>query len=82
MISFNKRKCRVLHLGRNNHVQQYRLGDELLEDKDMDVLVDNRLAISQQCVPVTKKASDILRCIEKSMDIHSRDMILPSDLPQ
>ena len=43
---------------------QYRLGDDLLErssvEKDLRVLVDKRLAMSQQCAVVTKKASVIL----------------------
>ena len=40
-----KSKCRVLHLGRNNHMYQYRLGVDLLEkssvEKVRSVLVDN-----------------------------------------
>ena len=51
-ISFNKSKCRSLHLRRNTCVHQYRLADDLLErssaEKDQCVLVNNRLSMSQQ----------------------------------
>ena len=50
MMRFNKSMCRVLHLGRNNCIYQYRLGDYLLERSfaENDFGVDNRLAVSQQ----------------------------------
>ena len=79
---FNKSKCRVFHLGRNNHIPQvrYRLGDELLErsstEKDLGVLVDNGLAMSQQCALVVKKANGILEYLKKSVSSRLREVIL------
>jgi len=68
---FNKGKCRVLHLGRNNHMHQYRLEADLLDrssaKKDFSVLVNNRLTMRQQCALVVKKTNVNLGCIKKSV---------------
>jgi len=63
LTTFNKSKCRVLHLGRNKSIHQYIFGDDLLETsstENLSVLVDNRLAMSQQCAIMAKKSNGIL----------------------
>ena len=78
-MRFNKSKCRVLHVERNNHAHPYSLDDlleSIFEEKDLDVLVDNRLAMSQQCVLVAKKVNGILGCIKMSVAYRSRNAVL------
>ncbi|KAK4830236.1 hypothetical protein QYF61_009303 [Mycteria americana] len=61
-LKFNKGKYKALHMGKNNLRPQHMLGTAQLEssfaEKDMGVLVDSKLNMSQQCALATKKAND------------------------
>uniref|UniRef100_UPI00109F2E4C uncharacterized protein LOC114596483 n=1 Tax=Podarcis muralis TaxID=64176 RepID=UPI00109F2E4C len=80
-MNFNREKCKVLHLGKKNERHKYKMGDTWLEsstcEKDLGVLVDHKLDMSQQCDAAAKKANAILGCINRSIASRSREVIVP-----
>ena len=80
-MRFSKSKYRVLHVGRNNHKYQYRLGYDLLErssaEKDLGVLMDDKLNMSQQCALAAWKANGILGSIMRGAASRDRKVIVP-----
>ena len=81
LVTFNKAKCKVLHLSQVDPHYQYKLGDKRIEHspakKDLGVVVDSRLDTSQQCALAAQKINCILGCIKRVVASRLREMILP-----
>lgn len=62
-------------------MHQCRLGDDLLEmkslEKNLRILVENRLAVNQQCALMAKKVNGILEYIKNSAASRLQELILP-----
>jgi len=69
----------VVHWG-NPHYQ-YRLEDAGIEnnpaEKNLEVMMDEKIDMSHQCVLTAQKANSILCCLKSSMASRSREVILP-----
>lgn len=81
LVRFNKAKCKVLYMGHRNVRYQYKLENERIEHspaiKDLRILVDSKLDMSQQCAFAVQKAKHIVGCIQRSVVSRAEEVILP-----
>jgi len=81
LMKSNKVKCKIQHMVQGNPKHKYRLGGEWIEsspeEKDLWVLVDKKLNMTQKCALVSQKVNSILGSIKRSTASRWREVILP-----
>ena len=74
-MTFNRSKCKVMHIGRNNPKYDYVMDGHVLEkateEKDIGVIISHDLKPNKQCIFAASKAKIVLGQMSRSF--HYRD---------
>ena len=79
-MKFNADKCKVLHIGNQNPQYEYRMCDTSLEavreEKDLGVIVDEKLKFDTHTVTQANKANKVLGIIRRTFDNLDEEMLV------
>ena len=71
--SFNGDKCKCIHIGKEKNKHSYHMNDYVLqnvkEEKDLGILIDDKLKFQTHTSPVIKMANSILGLIKRSFSM-------------
>lgn len=82
-MSFNELKCKIMHVGKNNPNYSYHMGGyapagtilkEVLEEKDIGVIISNSLKPYAQCAKAAKQANSVLGQMSRSFHYRDKDI--------
>ena len=85
LLRFNKEKCHVMHLGKNNPNYEYSMSDKndtlklscTKSEKDLGVYVDPLLNFEDHITQCTNKARKMSYLIIKTISYKSKDIMVP-----
>ena len=85
LLKFNKEKCKILHLGKNNEKNKYSIGqnneritlDETDLEKDLGIFIDPNLDFKKHIKNTVKKASFSSYKILKNFSFKSASVLIP-----
>jgi hypothetical protein len=77
---FNTDKCVVLHMGKNNKENEYKMGINKLnkstQEKDLGIIIDKSGKSSEQCIMAVKKANCMLGMIKRNIKFKDKNVIV------
>ena len=80
-MSFNVKKCKIMHVGHRNRHFEYSMNGERLEtaseEKDLGVWVEQSLKPGKQCAAAAKAAHFALGQIQRSFHFRSKKNLIP-----
>ena len=79
-MELNLDKCVVMHLGLKNRKYQYTIKETALksveEERDLGVIVDNKLRFKKQCAKAASKANQVLGMIKRNVKSRNKEVIV------
>ena len=81
-ILFNFGKCKCIHIGHGNMVEEYKMGDAVLgrttQEKDLGVPFSADMKVSEQCGIAASKGNQILGLIRRTIMYKEKQLIVPA----
>ena len=81
LMLFNIEKCKVMHIGFNNRLYNYKMSDTILEEvkeeRDLGVIVQDNLKWNKQCIKATHKANRVIGMIRRTFSDLNAEIVLP-----
>jgi hypothetical protein len=80
LMLFNYDKCKVMHFGYKNLAEDYSMDGKILQvtesERDLGVIIQKDLKVSQQCSKVVKTANSILGMINRSFTYKTKEIVI------
>jgi ribonuclease P/MRP protein subunit RPP40 len=79
-MELNLDKCVVMHLGHKNRNYEYMINGTVLknveEDRDLGVIIDNKLSFKKQCAKAANKANQVLGMIKRNVKSRNKEVMM------
>ena len=80
LMLLQAKKCKVVHIERNNPKYEYIINGEKLEEvnveKDLGIMISSDMKVSSQCIAAYNKANRMLGLLKRTISLKSADILV------